>query len=194
MRQVWINYPSAKSYKKLIKIGASYNCTENICCRSYTAEEAVGVTDYPAGEYGNVNCDSPLSLEESMYTAVESLVPNRTFTIFTGDVVEGAVWAVTDEEVANDLTDAYNRMQGLGQTYGVVGNHDSCPVNSFPPAAVDTTTSSQWVYNNLSAEWDSWIGSTAAEEVENTFGCYSVVDSATGLRLISLNTNFWYKV
>jgi hypothetical protein len=30
-----------------------------------------------------------------MYAAIESLVPNKAFTIFTGDVVEGAVWLVT---------------------------------------------------------------------------------------------------
>ena len=71
--------------------GASYNCTKNICCRPYTTADEPGNTDYPAGEYGEHTCDSPLTLEESLYAAIESLVPNRTFTIFTGDVVEGAV-------------------------------------------------------------------------------------------------------
>ena len=60
--------------------GASYNCTKNICCRPYTADDEPGVTDYPAGEYGNPECDAPLTLEESMYAAVESLVPDRAFT------------------------------------------------------------------------------------------------------------------
>lgn len=48
-----------------------------------------------------------------------------------------------DTEVTNDLNDAYTRMQSIGQTYAVVGNHDCSPVNSFPPAAVDTTITSQ---------------------------------------------------
>jgi sphingomyelin phosphodiesterase len=60
--------------------GASYNCTKNICCRPYTTGDEPGVTDYPAGEYGNHACDSPLTLEESLYAAVESLVPDRAFT------------------------------------------------------------------------------------------------------------------
>lgn len=60
--------------------GASYNCTKNICCRPYTAADGVGVTEYPAGEYGSQFCDSPVSLEESLYTAIESLVPDRSFT------------------------------------------------------------------------------------------------------------------
>lgn len=115
-------------------------------------------------------------------------------SIFTGDVVEGAVWLVTESEVENDLDDAYGRMDGLGQVYSVVGNHDVAPVNSFPPAAVDTTISSQWVYDTLSSLWTTMIGSIAAAQAEADYGSYSVVDSTTGLRLISINTNLWYKV
>ncbi|KAH7364647.1 Metallo-dependent phosphatase-like protein [Rhexocercosporidium sp. MPI-PUGE-AT-0058] len=176
------------SYKK----GSSYNCTKNICCRPYAAADQPGVTKYPAGEYGNPACDSPVTLEESLYSAIENLVPNRAFTIFTGDVVEGAVWLVNDTEVINDLQDAYSRMKGLGQAYGVVGNHDAAPVNSFPPASVDTTIGTQWAYDVLSSEWTSVIGSAAAAEVKSNFGSYSVLTSG-GLRLISVNTNFWYK-
>lgn len=114
--------------------GTSYNCTENICCRAYDEAEAVGVTDYPAGVYGEPYCDSPVTLEESMYAAIESLVPDAAFTIFTGDVVEGAVWLVTDTEVTNDLNNAYNdHMNALSLVYGVIGNHDVSPVNSYPP-------------------------------------------------------------
>jgi len=60
--------------------GASWNCTKNICCRPYTTDDEPGNTNYPAGPYGNVHCDSPLTLEESMYLAIESLVPDRVFT------------------------------------------------------------------------------------------------------------------
>lgn len=174
--------------------GASYNCTKNICCRPYTAADEPGVTDYPAGPYGNSECDSPVSLEESLYKAIEALVPTRAFTIFTGDVVEGAVWLVTDEEVTHDLDDAYGRMQGVGQTYAVIGNHDSSPVNSFPPASVDTTISTQWAYDTLSSDIEGWIGAAAAAQVESNFGSYSVLaEGHSDLRIISLNTNFWYR-
>ncbi|CAN8096248.1 unnamed protein product [Discula destructiva] len=175
--------------------GASYNCTKNICCRPYDADDAVGVTDYPAGPYGNTACDSPVTLEESLYAAIQELVPSRIFTIFTGDVIEGDVWLTTDDEVNNNLNDAYGRMADIGQTYAVIGNHDSCPVDSFPPAAVDTTyaAETQMFYETLSGDIEAWIGSTAAAQVSSNFGSYSVVDSTTGLRIISINTNFWYK-
>ncbi|OBT92828.1 hypothetical protein VE01_09047 [Pseudogymnoascus verrucosus] len=173
-------------------VGASWNCTKNICCRGYTPADEPGNNDTPAGEYGNVRCDTPLSLEESMYAAIETLVPEREFAIFTGDVVEGAVWSVTNAEVTEDLNSAYARMRAMGKTYAVTGNHDACPVNSFPPADVSTTISTQWAYDAMSAGWETWIGSAAASEVSSNFGSYSVVDGS-GLRIVSINTNFWYK-
>jgi len=33
------------------EVGASYDCTKNICCRPYTAADAPGNNSYPAGEY-----------------------------------------------------------------------------------------------------------------------------------------------
>ena len=95
--------------------------------------------------------------------------------------------------MTDDLNDAYTRMKGLGQAYAVVGNHDSSPVNSFPPGAVDTTITTQWAYDVMSSDWSSWIGATAAAEADSNYGSYSVLTSQ-GLRIISVNTNFWYKV
>jgi len=62
--------------------GSSYNCTYNICCRDYDADSYPGVTAYPSGEYGNPACDSPLALEESLYAAIQDLIPDRSFTYF----------------------------------------------------------------------------------------------------------------
>lgn len=91
------------------------------------------------------------------------------------------------------MNDAYSRMKDIGQVFAVVGNHDTSPVNSFPPAAVDTTISTQWAYDVMASEWTSWLGSTVAGDADSNYGSYSVL-SATGLRIISVNTNFWYKV
>ncbi|KAL8352542.1 hypothetical protein RB601_002727 [Gaeumannomyces tritici] len=174
--------------------GASRNCTKNICCRPYTAADAPGNSSSPAGAFGDAHCDTPVSLEESMYAAVGSLVPGRNLSIFTGDAVEGAVWLVGRPEVTADLGDAFGRMRRLGTTvYAVAGNHDVAPVNSFPPAAVDTDMSAGWAYDAMGAGWRGWIGPDAAAQVSSNFGSYSVRDQATGLRVVGLNTNFWYK-
>ncbi|KAF4157104.1 hypothetical protein CNMCM6936_003285 [Aspergillus lentulus] len=68
-----------------------------------------------------------------MYAAIQELVPNAAFTIFTGDVVEGAVWLVNETEVTNDLNDAYNaRMPSyLNLVYGVVGSTAATTVQDY---------------------------------------------------------------
>jgi sphingomyelin phosphodiesterase len=102
----------------------------------------------------------------------------------------------TDSEVANDLDSAYGKMKSMlpnQLVYATVGNHEASPVNSFPPDAVNTTISSQWVYGNLSSLWSSWIGSTAAAEADTNPGSYSVKHANSTLRIISINTNMYYK-
>lgn len=89
---------------------------------SLSAFRAPVLTLY-CSQYGHKKCDTPPALVESMFGAIERFVarpfplanlvpfpvliasfrtlryaPNRHFTIFTGDVVESAVWAV-DEPV-----------------------------------------------------------------------------------------------
>lgn len=96
------------------------------------------------------------------------------------------------DEVSNDLNTAFSRMKPLGQVYGVAGNHDSAPVNSFSPSSVDTTITAQFAYDAMALGWQSWIGAEAARQVSSNYGSYSYVDRS-GLRIISLNTNFWYK-
>lgn len=72
-------------------------------------------------------------------------------------------------------------------------NHDAAPVNSFPPTAVDTTISSQWVYDTLSGLWETWIGSAASTTADTNPGAYSVLYPGGNLRVISINTNMYYK-
>jgi sphingomyelin phosphodiesterase len=104
--------------------GASYNCTKPICCRPYTSAEAPGNNHYPAGPYGNTKCDAPVSLEDSMYAAIKQIAPNAAFTLFTGDIVDHAVWLTNQTQNIKDINDAYTRMSGLPPVYGVVGNHN----------------------------------------------------------------------
>ncbi|KAK6429923.1 hypothetical protein LTR95_013926 [Oleoguttula sp. CCFEE 5521] len=175
-------------------VGANYNCTKNICCRPYTASDAPGKTQYPAGPNGNHQCDSPKTLEQSLYAAIGQVAPNATFALFTGDVVEGAVWLVNQAEVTGDLNDAYATMASkLGMpVFAATGNHDAAPVNSFPPNNIDTTISSQYVYDTLSAKWQKWIGSSAAGQADK-YGAYSYKLPNYNLKVISVNTNFYYK-
>jgi sphingomyelin phosphodiesterase len=127
-----------------------------------------------------------------MYAAIKSLVPNATATLFTGDIVDHAVWLVNETQNLKDINDAYSRMSGLTQVYGTAGNHEAAPVNAFPPAALAGATSEQWLYNALQADWAQWIGATAAQQADK-YGAYSSVVPGQNLRIISINTNFYYK-
>jgi sphingomyelin phosphodiesterase len=104
------------------------------------------------------------------------------------------VWLVSDTEVNNDLNSAYSNMASkLGMPlFAATGNHDAAPVNSFPPNTINTTISSQYVYDALSADWKQWIGASAAAQADQ-YGAYSYKVPNLNIKIISFNTNFYYK-
>lgn len=127
-----------------------------------------------------------------MYAAIKELVPSAALTLFTGDIVDHAVWLTTQSQNILDINDAYTRMSGLPPVYGTAGNHEASPSNAFPPTAVKTTLSEQWVYDTLSSDWAQWIGANASAQADK-FGAYSALVPNTNLRIISLNTNLYYQ-
>ncbi|BGP20186.1 hypothetical protein JCM10213v2_008321 [Rhodosporidiobolus nylandii] len=187
--------------------GTEANCTKVICCRNYDAGSTGPDVVNPASLFGEPKCDAPPSLLQTMFDAVELYAPDRSFTIFTGDAVDDAVWEVTEESVTEDLhlwaadLASLNVSASSGEvnstkppSYPVIGNHDVAPVNGFPLASPPTSNSSaQWVYDASARDWEKWIGSEAAEQVRTLSGCYSRVHPGTNLRIISVNTNYWYK-
>jgi sphingomyelin phosphodiesterase len=130
-----------------------------------------------------------------MYAAVKELVPDAAFAIFTGDIVDHAVWNTTQAQNTLDINDAYSRMSASGAfpyVFGTAGNHEASPANAFPPVAVGDE--SQWVLDTLASDWSAWIGSASTSEVKN-IGAYSATYSngtSGNLRVISLNTNLYY--
>lgn len=41
--------------------------------------------------------------------------------------------------------------------YPAVGNHESTPVNSFPPPFVRGNRSCSWLYDTMAEEWSHWL-------------------------------------
>lgn len=171
--------------------GAEVNCTKPICCRNY-ADEVGKPVQQPAGALASHNCDTSTGLAESMLRAAS--MQNISFSIFTGDVIEGDTWLVNQTGVTGHLKQFDQEMQTLMSTpvFPVIGNHDTAPVNSFPR---NTTSgaSSQWVFDTQAAGWSTWLGTSATDSVQHMSGSYSVVPPGTSLRIISLNTLYWYK-
>lgn len=170
--------------------GSASNCSYPMCCRDYSSADAPGNNSSPAGPNGNHNCDAPKSLEASMYEAIEQVAPNAAFVLFTGDIVDHAVWNTTQAQNTIDINDAYSRMAALGKTvYGTIGNHEASPTNAFPTLK-EGDSSEQWVFNTISSDWTQWIGSASSGVL--SFGAYSAVYPNGNLRVISINTNFYY--
>ncbi|KAH7152207.1 Metallo-dependent phosphatase-like protein [Dactylonectria estremocensis] len=171
--------------------GSNAECTKPICCRPYTQGDEPGNTRSPAGPNGDHNCDSPVSLEESMYAAIKEIVPDAAFTVFTGDIVDHAVWNTSKPYNEEQITNAYEMMdKNLGIVYGTAGNHEAHPANAFQPNSVGDA--SQWIYDLLAGLWSGWIGGTAIADTEK-LGAYSTLYPHGNLRVISLNTNMYYR-
>ncbi|THU83429.1 sphingomyelin phosphodiesterase [Dendrothele bispora CBS 962.96] len=173
-------------------INSEANCTKPLCCRAF--EDQTDPITIPAGPMGNHRCDSPTRLAESLFQAIDAT--NSAFAIFTGDIVPGAVWLVNETEVEKDFA-TFLSLTGSSKIpiYPALGNHEVAPVNSYPRnTSTGYEDEAQWVYDMASEGWMKWIGSPAANQVVHHSGSYSLLVPETKLRIISLNTGFWYKV
>ncbi|KDR79984.1 hypothetical protein GALMADRAFT_242166 [Galerina marginata CBS 339.88] len=175
---------------RMYSAGSDANCTKPICCRNYADHE--GPIEVPAGPLGSLQCDTPTTLVQSMLRAVSAA--NTKFSIFTGDVVEAAVWLVNQTENTSDMQKLNAEMTSLlnSPVYPAIGNPEAAPVNAFPRNTTNQG-SVQWVFDTQSAGWNPFIGTAAASQVQHSSGSYGAIVSGTSLRIISLNTIYWYK-
>lgn len=90
------------------------------------------------------------------------------------------------------VTNGYSPMENyVNIVYGTVGNHEQSPVNAFQPQSVGTNAT--WIYNLLSSIWTRWTGSQTANTISQ-IGAYSTKVPGRNLRIISINTNLYYKM
>lgn len=82
-----------------------------------------------------------------------------------------------------------------GPIFPALGNHDTNPEAQDAPHSLPGELSTQfsWNYNHVSGLWqnDNFIPADAAAQARSHYGGYSVRNQY-GLRLITLNTDFWY--
>ncbi|KAF7316260.1 Sphingomyelin phosphodiesterase [Mycena indigotica] len=186
---------------------ADADCNKPICCRNFP--ENLGPPKEPAGPFGNRNCDSPVVLAKSLLKKISAM---HAWSIFTGDVVEAAVWQINKTEVTGDMNSfnhalesvlgspvfpaigKLNKPLGMAETYdkSLTGNHDAAPANNFPLSS-SSKYNAQWVFDLVGKEWAHWTDISAAREVKHFSGSYSVEVPGTNLRIISINTVYWYK-
>ncbi|RKK82020.1 hypothetical protein BFJ69_g3307 [Fusarium oxysporum] len=171
--------------------GSNSECNKPICCRPFTENDEPGRAVSPAGPYGEHTCDSPASLEHSMYEAIKRLVPDAAFTIFTGDIVDHSIWNTSWDYNEHQIIQSYEHMdRHLGIVYGTAGNHESHPTNAYQPSFIGDASS--WIYDLLAGTWSRWIGHESASTAAR-IGAYSTKYPHGNLRVISLNTNMFYR-
>jgi predicted phosphodiesterase len=121
------------------------------------------------------------------------------WTLYTGDLVShdpenqiSRAYVTYTETSIFDMLKSYIS----GPVYAALGNHDSSPSNIDSPHNLPGPLGQQfsWNYDHLSSLWElgNWIDSAGAHQAATHYGAYSV-KNAHGLRIITINTDFWYK-
>ncbi|XP_048860802.1 sphingomyelin phosphodiesterase [Brienomyrus brachyistius] len=174
--------------------GSPADCKEPLCCRNDSV-----VSRWPlrrsAGFWGTYSkCDLPLR-------TVESLLENAArdgpwdWVYWTGDIPAHNVWAQTRDQQLHELalvSQLIRKYLGPNVTvYPAVGNHESTPVNSFPPPFIHGNQSSSWLYNTMAEEWAPWLPPDALHTLRRA-GFYTA-QVQPGLRVVSLNMNYCAK-
>jgi hypothetical protein len=179
------------------------NCSSSFCCRTnIKSNGANGTISLPAPLFGSFKCDSPWDLLAAAMEAIEPLTGinnGKNFAIYTGDSAA--------HDPANQISRAYteyceNAVYNLiksyvkAPVYATLGNHDTSPVAIDSPHTLPGPLGGQftWNYDHVSSLWqaEGWIDSETAAEARIHYGAYSTV-TPFGLKIISLNTDFWYR-
>ncbi|KAL8827020.1 MAG: hypothetical protein Q9170_007178 [Blastenia crenularia] len=187
-------------------VGSEANCSSGLCCRP--GVHATGLTlpqiQVPAPLYGAFRCDTPYYLGLAALQSIGPLTNTSAddpfaWSIYTGDLVS--------HDTQNQLSRAYveyteysiyNMFKAYigSPVFAVLGNHDSNPEAIDAPHSEPDGLGQQfsWNYDHVAGLWqeNGWINATGAEEARLHYGAYSVKNQY-GLRIITLNTDFWYK-
>ncbi|KAK0465473.1 Metallo-dependent phosphatase-like protein [Desarmillaria tabescens] len=178
---------------------------------------------FPAPRYGAFKCDSPFALVLAALEAIPVLTETEetgfAFSLYTGDLVSHD----KDNQLSRDYTkwteatvyDLFKRMLGNGAVYPALGNHDSYNQAQDAPHAIGQGLAQQFSwrvsysdvlpvpfltyyslrnYDHVAGLWEheGWLSSEAANLSRAHYSAY-MVNRQDGLRIISLNTDLWYK-
>lgn len=143
--------------------GSAVDCKEPLCCRKESGRPKW--RHHGAGHWGSYSrCDLPLRTVENLLQNVAKVGP-WDWVYWTGDIPAHNVWSQTRTQQLNELTTISRLIRKYLGTevtvYPAVGNHESTPVNSFPPPFVRGNRSSHWLYDTMAEEWAHWLPAEA---------------------------------
>ncbi|XP_076252483.1 sphingomyelin phosphodiesterase 1-like isoform X2 [Rhynchophorus ferrugineus] len=173
------------------EVGGVANCGYPVCCKRNLGNPIKG-TD--AGTWGEYNCDIPPWLYLDALQYINNTHKDLDLVYFTGDIIDHAIWKDSHQDNSNDIRFVFDH---LAQSFPnipilpTLGNHESVPLNMFPPPNItDQKLSQAWLYELIAELWSKWLPNEARSSVAKQ-GYYSVLAN-NKLRIISLNNNICY--
>jgi len=170
--------------------GSNAACSEPLCCRLTD-----GIPSSPtdgAGRWGDYRkCDTPRKTIESMLSHIATYHQDIDFVIWTGDLPPHDVWNQTRSDNLYVLRETVRQLTFYfpkARIFPALGNHESSPVNSFPPPNIEAQYSMDWLYDELDLLWRRWLPDSTSPTVRR--GAFYSVLAGPGLRMISLNMNY----
>ncbi|KAA1467835.1 sphingomyelin phosphodiesterase [Dentipellis sp. KUC8613] len=185
--------------------GAEANCTTGLCCRQNAFNaQSPNHTLSPAPRFGSFLCDSPISLIGAAVESIPVLTDTKdtgfAWTVYTGDLVSHD----SENQLSRDyilytetlLYNVFKQTVGSGPVYAALGNHDSYDQALDAPHAIGGELANQfsWNYDHVAGLWEheGWIPQSAANLARAHYAAY-MVRRSDGLRIITLNTDLWYR-
>lgn len=179
-------------------------CDSYMCCTVESKNKkalAAGLnhTVQSAQKLGSYHCDAPDSLVEDSMRSVGALAAARDFEfgIFTGDMVSHDLedWLSFSHSYQSEEEVYYLMKKYLGDipVYPTFGNHDSYPYSQLAQNASGFAGQFSWNAELSAKMWKDygWLNETQEAEAEHTYGSFAVT-TKRGLRVISIDSNFWY--
>ncbi|KAG5366794.1 Sphingomyelin phosphodiesterase 2 [Yarrowia sp. B02] len=179
-------------------------CDAYMCCtvESFNKKAiAAGLnhTVQPAQKLGSYHCDAPRSLVEDSMKTVGALAHARDFEfgIFTGDMVSHDIqdWLSFTHTYQSEEEVYYLMKKYMGDipVYPTFGNHDSYPYAQLAQNSSGFAGEFSWNAELSAKMWKDfgWINESTEAQAEHTYGSFAVT-TKRGLRVISIDSNFWY--
>lgn len=156
----------------------------------------------PATTFGNYQCDSPeVLINSSLNSVIEYSKANDMdfeFAIFTGDLVDHDETKYTDYQLTVEseevvLRDLKSRLGSI-PVYPVLGNHDSYPYGELGQEGYGFSNKFTWNAELLGDIYEdyNWLNASTAQYTRKHYTGFAV-DTKMGLKVISLNSNCFYK-
>ncbi|PNF24994.1 hypothetical protein B7P43_G07965 [Cryptotermes secundus] len=170
--------------------GTNADCKEPLCCRLTNGPARSPQT--AAGRWGDYRkCDTPKQTVDHMLQHISSTHPDIDYILWTGDLPPHDVWNQTREENLMVLKETVAQLTetfpGI-PIFPALGNHESAPVNSFPPPFIQNDFAISWLYDEVDDQWRHWLPSSVSNTVRR--GAFYSVLVRPGFRVISLNMNY----